>query len=62
MDIEDEFEELVISSQSILPPKGASEIEIKMCQVKENYYKVVGRQRKGYIFSAENLCGAVLNH
>ncbi|XP_019393423.1 PREDICTED: transmembrane protein FLJ37396 isoform X1 [Crocodylus porosus] len=35
MDIEDEFEELVISSQSILPPKGASEIEIKMCQLQK---------------------------
>ena len=26
---EDEFEEILITSQSIIPPKGASEIEIK---------------------------------
>jgi hypothetical protein len=30
---EDEFEELMLRSQSILPPKGASEIEIKTQQV-----------------------------
>lgn len=30
---EDAFEELIISSQSILPPEGASEIEIKTQQV-----------------------------
>lgn len=32
---EDEFEGLIIRSQSILPPKGASEIEIKIQQVPE---------------------------
>nr|XP_019590619.1 PREDICTED: transmembrane protein FLJ37396 isoform X2 [Rhinolophus sinicus] len=32
---EDEFEELIISSQSILPPKGASEIEIKTQQLQK---------------------------
>uniref|UniRef100_A0A673U0P3 Coiled-coil domain containing 162 n=1 Tax=Suricata suricatta TaxID=37032 RepID=A0A673U0P3_SURSU len=32
---EDEFEDLVISSQSILPPKGASEIEIKTQQLQK---------------------------
>nr|XP_045380629.1 coiled-coil domain-containing protein 162-like [Camelus bactrianus] len=32
---EDEFEELVISSQSILPPKGSSEIEIKTQQLQK---------------------------
>lgn len=32
---EDEFEGLIIRSQSILPPKGASEIEIKTQQVPE---------------------------
>lgn len=30
---EDELEELIINSQSILPPEGASEIEIKVVQV-----------------------------
>lgn len=30
---DDEFEELIISSQSILPPRGASEIQIKTQQV-----------------------------
>lgn len=30
---EDAFEEFIISSQSILPPTGASEIEIKTQQV-----------------------------
>lgn len=30
---EDAFEELIIRNQSILPPKGASEIEIKTQQV-----------------------------
>ncbi|XP_032340561.1 coiled-coil domain-containing protein 162 [Camelus ferus] len=32
---EDEFEELIISSQSILPPKGSSEIEIKTQQLQK---------------------------
>ncbi|XP_077636153.1 coiled-coil domain-containing protein 162-like [Crocuta crocuta] len=32
---EDEFEDLIISSQSILPPKGASEIEIKTQQLQK---------------------------
>ncbi|XP_058590881.1 uncharacterized protein LOC131514658 isoform X3 [Neofelis nebulosa] len=32
---EDEFEDLIISSQSILPPKGASEIEIKIQQLQK---------------------------
>lgn len=36
---EDEFEELIISSQSILPPKGASEIEIKTQQVCKSYFE-----------------------
>nr|XP_010987955.2 uncharacterized protein LOC105097150 isoform X2 [Camelus dromedarius] len=32
---EDEFEELIISSQSILPPRGSSEIEIKTQQLQK---------------------------
>lgn len=36
---EDEFESIIISSQSILPPKGASEIEIKTQQVCRNYFE-----------------------
>ncbi|XP_051853468.1 coiled-coil domain-containing protein 162-like isoform X2 [Antechinus flavipes] len=32
---EDEFEGLVISCRSILPPKGASEVEIKTCQLQK---------------------------
>uniref|UniRef100_A0ABI7VWZ2 Coiled-coil domain-containing protein 162-like n=1 Tax=Felis catus TaxID=9685 RepID=A0ABI7VWZ2_FELCA len=32
---EDEFEDLIISSQSILPPEGASEIEIKIQQLQK---------------------------
>ncbi|XP_057593721.1 coiled-coil domain-containing protein 162-like [Hippopotamus amphibius kiboko] len=35
MGTEDEFEGLIISSQSILPPKGASEIEIKTQQLQK---------------------------
>ncbi|XP_028624884.1 uncharacterized protein LOC114622640 [Grammomys surdaster] len=35
MDKEDEFEELIIRNQSILPPKGASEIEIKTQQLRK---------------------------
>lgn len=35
---EEEFEGLVTSSQSILPPKEASEMEIKRWQVKQDYY------------------------
>lgn len=42
---EDEFEGLIISSQTILPPKGASEIEIKTQQV----------CRSGFEFGSENL-------
>jgi hypothetical protein len=36
---EDEFEGLIINSQSILPPKGASEIEIKTQQVCRSCFK-----------------------
>lgn len=36
---EDEFEGLIISSQSILPPEGASEIEIKTQQVCRSYFE-----------------------
>lgn len=32
---DDEFEELIIRSQSILPPKGASEMEIKLQQLQK---------------------------
>lgn len=37
---EDEFEGLIISSQSILPPEGASEIEIKTQQVCRSYFEL----------------------
>ena len=37
---EDEFEETLITSQCILPPKGASEIEIKTQQVCRSYFEL----------------------
>lgn len=37
---EDEFEGLIISCQSILPPKGASEIEVKTQQVCRSYFEL----------------------
>lgn len=36
---EDEFEGIIIISQSIVPPKGASEIEIKTQQVCRNCFE-----------------------
>ena len=37
---EDEFEEILITSQSIIPPKGTSEIEIKTQQVCRSYFEL----------------------